>query len=90
MCIDPRQIVFVPKKLPGLVSTQTFQGLHFCIPKCYFTIITISMPGPLYTVLMQQKLRSISTVKQVWLADDATGAGKITNLKQWWDSSGRQ
>ena len=35
----------------------------------------------LSTVLMQQKLRSISTVKQVWLADDATGAGKITNLK---------
>ena len=34
---------------------------------------------------MQQKLRLISTVKQVWLADDATSAGKITNLKQWWD-----
>ena len=39
----------------------------------------------LSTVLMQQKLRSISTVKQIWIADDATGAGKITNLKQWWD-----
>ena len=39
----------------------------------------------LSTTLMQRNLRSISSVKQVWLADDATGAGKITPLKQWWD-----
>ena len=39
----------------------------------------------LSTVLMQHKLRSIPTVKQVWFADDATGAGKIDNIKQWWD-----
>lgn len=24
--------------------------------------------------------------KQVWLADDATGAGSITDLKTWWDT----
>ena len=39
----------------------------------------------LSTTLMQGTLRSISSIKQVWLADDATGAGKITSLRQWWD-----
>ena len=39
----------------------------------------------LSTTLMQGTLRSIPSVKQVWLADDATGAGKITPLRQWWD-----
>ena len=37
------------------------------------------------TALMQENLRSISDVKQVWLADDVTGAGKIAYLKKWWD-----
>ncbi len=27
----------------------------------------------------------VSTVSQVWLADDATGAGKLEGLKSWWD-----
>ena len=35
---------------------------------------------------MQNRLRKIKDVKQVWLADDATGAGKIESLKSWWDS----
>ena len=39
----------------------------------------------LSTTLMQGTLRSISSVKQVWLADDATGAGKIISLSQSWD-----
>ena len=39
----------------------------------------------LSTVLMQERLRSISAVKQIWLADDATGAGTIEGLKNWWD-----
>ena len=39
----------------------------------------------LNTVLLQQSLRRIPSVKQVWLADDATGAGTIENLKLWWD-----
>ena len=39
----------------------------------------------LSTTLMQGTLRSIQSVKQVWLADDATGKGKITPLRQWWD-----
>ena len=30
-------------------------------------------------------LRSLApNIKQVWLADDATGAGKLANLKKWW------
>ena len=28
----------------------------------------------------------IADVSQVWLADDATGAGKLENLKLWWDA----
>ena len=40
----------------------------------------------LSTLLMQNRLRKIKDVKQVWLADDATGAGKIESLKSWWDS----
>ena len=27
----------------------------------------------------------VPSVSQVWLADDATGAGKLTHLKEWWD-----
>ena len=33
-----------------------------------------------------RKLRSgVPDVSQVWLADDATGAGKLPKLKQWWE-----
>ena len=39
----------------------------------------------LSTTLLLNQLRSISSVKQIWLADDATGAGKIRPLKAWWD-----
>ena len=39
----------------------------------------------LSTTLTQSRLRSVTSVKQVWLADDATGKGKITSLKDWWD-----
>ena len=28
---------------------------------------------------------SVPEVQQVWLADDATGAGKLDKLKLWWD-----
>ena len=28
---------------------------------------------------------SVSDVNQVWYADDASGAGKITRLREWWD-----
>ena len=38
------------------------------------------------TVPIIQKLSYDSTqVRQVWLADDATGAGTLKNLKIWWD-----
>ena len=37
------------------------------------------------TVQIQQILRfSVSDVKQVWLADDATRAGSLKSLKNWW------
>ena len=40
----------------------------------------------LATVPLQDFLRRFeSFVQQVWLADDATGAGKLTNLRKWWD-----
>ena len=36
---------------------------------------------------LQDILKEISPVtKQVWLADDATGAASLTNLKMWWDT----
>ena len=39
------------------------------------------------TIPLQQSLSiAIPLVKQVWLADDATGAGSLTTLKRWWDS----
>ena len=37
------------------------------------------------TVQIQQLLSiSVSDVKQVWLADDATDAGSLKSLKSWW------
>ena len=39
----------------------------------------------LATVEIQNRLRiTTSEVKQVWLADDATGAGSLESLKKWW------
>ena len=29
--------------------------------------------------------QNFTNVHQVWLADDATGAGTLHNLKSWWD-----
>ena len=41
----------------------------------------------LATIPLQNILRiNIPSVKQVWLADDATGAGKLQPLREWWDS----
>ena len=37
--------------------------------------------NPLILLLSSQ----VHEVKQVWLADDATGAGKLEKLKLWWD-----
>jgi hypothetical protein len=36
---------------------------------------------PIITALNYQQ----TEVYQVWLADDATGAGKLTKLRKWWD-----
>ena len=30
-------------------------------------------------------LHNRSTAKQCWFADDATGAGSLEEVKQWWD-----
>ena len=39
----------------------------------------------LETVEIQNCLRiTASEIKQVWLADDATGAGSLESLKKWW------
>ena len=35
--------------------------------------------------LLQQLRSKVPEVSQVWLADDATGAGKLQDLKNWWD-----
>ena len=37
--------------------------------------------NPLLRLLQAQ----VPEVKQVWLADDATGAGRLDKLKEWWD-----
>ena len=31
------------------------------------------------------ELSSISSVKQLWYADDATGMGTLNGLRSWWD-----
>ena len=41
----------------------------------------------LATVPLQNRIRFTETlVKQVWLADDAIGAGVLENLRNWWDT----
>ena len=35
--------------------------------------------------LIQKLQLLVKDVSQVWLADDATGAGKLEDLKRWWD-----
>ena len=35
--------------------------------------------------LLQYLKSAMPSVSQVWLADDATGAGKLQDIKQWWD-----
>ena len=37
-------------------------------------------------LILNKMKNSVSGVKQVWLADNATGAGRLNELKQWWDS----
>ena len=38
------------------------------------------------TPIIHKLDHNITKVHQVWLADDATGAGSLKNLKTWWDS----
>ena len=46
--------------------------------------------GPFYalgTTTLQNTLRDlVPDVQQVWLADDATGAGSLEHLRGWWDT----
>ena len=35
-------------------------------------------------LLEQLKIR-VNKIKQVWFADDATGAGGLHSLKEWWE-----
>ena len=42
----------------------------------------------LYALSIQPLITSlqvVSTVKQCWFADDASGAGSLTKIKKWWD-----
>ena len=36
--------------------------------------------------LINRLQSSAPEISQVWLADDATGAGKLERLKEWWDT----
>ena len=38
------------------------------------------------SILLYQLRQTTPNVKQTWLADDATGAGTIQQLKEWWDA----
>ena len=38
------------------------------------------------SILLYQLRQTIPNVKLIWLADDATGAGTIQQLKGWWDA----
>ena len=41
----------------------------------------------LATSVLLHKLKLVcERIKQVWLADDVTGAGKIRDLREWWDN----
>ena len=59
----------------ALQSTEgTTQGDNLAMP--FYAISTVQI---------QHILRfSVSDVKQVWLADDATDAGSLKSLKNWW------
>ena len=35
---------------------------------------------------MDRLSKSVSEIKQVWLADDATGAGRLAHLLRWWNT----
>ena len=35
--------------------------------------------------ILQSSKQRIPSVHQVWLADDATGAGNLADLRNWWD-----
>ena len=38
------------------------------------------------SILLDQLRQTTRNVKQIWLADDAAGAGTIQQLKEWWDA----
>ncbi|CAB4003404.1 Hypothetical predicted protein, partial [Paramuricea clavata] len=38
------------------------------------------------TLPLTTSLQAASTVKQCWFADDASGAGRVTQIKDWWDA----
>ena len=38
------------------------------------------------SILLYELRQTTPNAKQIWLADDATGAGTIQQLKEWWDA----
>ena len=47
--------------------------------------LAMSFYGLALLPLMNSLKYEITKIKQVWLADDATGAGKLQELKGWWE-----
>ena len=48
----------------------------------FYALSTSVMINSLHFSLSSE---AVPQVKQVWLADDGTGAGKVSALKSWWD-----
>ena len=57
-----------------LSQEGTTQGDNLAMP--FYTLGTISLLNKLHQLVRH--------VKQVWLADDATGCGKLIDLVEWW------
>ena len=68
-----------------ILSTEsTTQGDTLAMQ--FYGISTTTPPPPLISLLSHY----VTNVYQVWLADDATGAGNLPNLKEWWDQITRE
>ena len=70
---QPARLFIVGKEIASAEGTT--QG--YPLAMAFYAISTL----PLIT-----SLQAASTVKQCWFADDASGAGRVTQIKDWWDA----
>ena len=63
-------------------ADNTWKGLKYSRKKGALKVITWQW---LFYGLNTRLLIDILKVKQVWLADDASSAGKVKDLTKWWD-----